>query len=262
MILDNRKNFIAPFFLTLGSIVLLQWGHFVWYFEQPVGLALLWSVVDWSVWFCLFAVYWRLSNQFFSNNHVSQQHLLTLLFIMLAGPMQILISSGAYQLLYQTEKTLLESFFHLMNKRWLQNLMISSCAVLVFRLIQSSQKQSHHSETEEPVQIKVYDGKNYRMLETGEIYAICSTKNYLSLYTKDEEVVIRETLKEFKDKIPSDDFIQVSRSAVVNIKVINQLSKYSKSSFQLILANNMSINVSRRYLDLVKSYFTDQTVVP
>lgn len=250
----KQNNLIAIHVIAFTLIVAMQWLHFAWYFKQPVSLALVWSIVDWAVWFSLFSLFWRNRD----NKSATHKLLITLAFIVLAGPIHILISSGIYQVLYEADKTLVESFFHLMNKRWFQNMLIASCAVLIYQLIDYKVQVKSADQPERDGQVtelNFFDGKTHHKLKSSDVYAACTTKNYVSLYTKDEEVVIRATLKEVKEQLGDIAFVQVSRSALVNTQAMSRLSKYSNSSFHVILTNDMSIKVSRSYLNDVKACF-------
>ena len=251
----KQNNLIAVYACAFIVIVVMQWLHFSWYYKQPIPLAFVWSLVDWGVWFLLFASLWHVR----TKNLVAHKLVVAVAFIALAGPVQIILSSGVYQVLYETDKTVIESFIHLMNKRWFQNVLIASSVVLIYQLIEykllgSSPEQSDEEGVQ--AELNVFDGKIHHKIKPCDVYAACSTKNYVSLYTKDDEVVIRTTLKEVRERLGDGGFVQVSRSALVNTKVMSQLCKYSNSSYHVILANDLSIKVSRTYVNEVKACFS------
>ncbi len=251
----QQKKLLAFHIYAFILIVAMQWLHFAWYFKQPISLALVWSIVDWAVWFLLFSLFWRIRE----NKSKARMILIALTFIVSAGPVQIIISSGIYQLLFEAEKTLAESFFHLMNKRWFQNTLIASCVVVVYQMIEYKLRISsavHTHNDSQSSELNVFDGRTHHKIKSCDVYAACTTKNYVSLYTKEEEVVIRATLKEVKEQLDDFVFVQVSRSALVNTQAMSRLTKYSNSSFHIILVNEMSIKVSRTYLNDVKACFT------
>ena len=228
-------------------IVLLQWSHFALYYRQPFGLSLLWSVVDWSVWFAL-------AIGVISHQKFKCQWYACLGFILLAGPAHILLSTSIYHILYQADKTILESFFHLMNKRWLQNVFIASIAILLTMYLRQrfeiKKTQKHSAEKEQPLVLD--DGKHTYQLKGEDVLAVVAAKNYLSVFTADKEIIVRDTLKNMQNRLAADQFIQVSRSALVKRSEVSQIERYSKTSFRAVLSNQHTVNIGRTFADSVQ----------
>ena len=131
--------------LEWEQIIVFQCLHFVLYYQQPLDLSIIWSVVDWIVWFAI-------AHSFFYIHRLKKLQINlknSLLFIVLAGPCQLLLASMIYQLIFNGERSVIDSFFHMLNKRWLQNLILA----LVFLLInlqfyrQSSRNINVYSST-------------------------------------------------------------------------------------------------------------------
>ena len=68
------------------------------------------------------------------------------------------------------------------------------------------------------------------------------------LIEKDRPEVDRNTLKNLLSELPSNSFIQVHRSYIVNVNFIKSI--YSN---KLILKNDVELNISRSYKDKVES---------
>ena len=238
-------------------IVVMQWAHFAWYFDQPILRSFIWSFVDWGVWFSLFFVSYQQLTKLTECSDSKKFGIGVVSFILLAGPIQITVSSAIYQILFTADKTLFESFLHLMNKRWLQNLMIAMCGLLLIRQFWLTTAKSKETSTDKHCdKLTVTDGEKIYRLNTYDINALCSSKNYLSIFTNEGEIVIRSTLKEIKAQLPAQTFIQVSRSAIINKNAVAQLEKYSSASFHVVLSNQFTVNVSKSYLPEVRRYFS------
>ena len=231
-------------------IVLLQWMHFSVYFKQPVGISLVWSLVDWFVWFGLLAALW------FSTQRWRMIQLF-IAFVLIAGPLHILISSSFYQILFDADKTLMESFFHLMNKRWLQNLLTASFMSLLIIYVGHLRLQKQVSSDSKPnmsERLSLSDGSNTYYLHEDEILAVVSSKNYLSVFTSEREIVIRDTLKGMQARLDNTQFVQISRSALVNLKSIKHIERYSRNSYRAVLSNQSEINIGRTFYRTVQDY--------
>ncbi len=240
----------SVFFTAYVVIVLLQWMHFTLYFNQPIGISLLWSIVDWFVWFSLLALLWR-------GYAYKSPVVLCTAFIVLAGPIQIVCSSAIYQILYSTDKSLIESFFNLMNKRWLQNLMIAAlfslCVSYLHHLIaQRSVKVASNSQSAEKLTLS--DGTTTYYVNEEDILAVVSSKNYLSVFTENQEIVVRDTLKNMHARLDDKSFVQVSRSALVNLSAIKHVERYSRNSYRAVLSNQSEINIGRTFYRTVQDY--------
>ncbi len=270
----NRYKMVLVCSTALISTVLCQWLHFSLYYQQPFKLSFVWSLVDWIVWFVIAGAFYKFA--FLSSagrTTFNKWH--GILFILSAGPCQIILSSLIFQLIFEADKTLLESFIHLINKRWLQNLLISSVFLLVQILI--AQKTSKHSIdtnltdedcspnnskfspdesktmqadicTPSEVPIKLDDGKRLHYVKMEDIFSLNAAKNYLSVFTDTEEIVIRASLKSFRKQLPPSSFLQISRSVVINTQHIKCVEKYSRASSRVILRNGQQHNIGRTYL--------------
>lgn len=58
----------------------------------------------------------------------------------------------------------------------------------------------------------------------GEIFYIEAERNYCSIYTKDKTYLLVITLKEMGEKLPSDHFLRVHRSFIVNLSHVDELA--------------------------------------
>jgi len=231
-------------------IVLLQWAHFVLYFNQDIIRSLVWSFTDWSVWFALFVttlIY------LYKHKTIRKSYLTAIgvCFIILSGPAQILLSSLFYQLIFDSDKALFQSLIHMMNKRWLQNLFIATIFALIGAQLLNKLmvvKKEKNEGKQVSSNITFFDGKVKHRLCIFDIFAITSTKNYISVFTENKEIVVRSTLKSIRQSLPEDNFTQISRSTIINKSTISQLEKYSRASYRVILNNNYPFNVSKRFL--------------
>lgn len=250
-------------------VVLLQWLHFTLYFKQAAGVSLIWSLVDWGVWFALFVGLSRILQQ--SRPGGLGPIWIPVTFVLLAGVIQITLASMIYYVIFEADKALLTSISQSLNKRWLQNLMIAAIMVLLLFLLRKPAQSSQEGETTDATtseleyfspdengakELSLFDGKHYHRVLPSDVLAVVANKNYLSVYTENREIVIRSTLKTFSHELNDTRFVQISRSAIINRDAIDGLFKYSRTSYRVKMLNEHEFNVSKTYLPELKALFS------
>src|SRR5690606_11980175 len=103
--------------------------------------------------------------------------------------------------------------------------------------------------------LKIYVKDEYRYLPFSEIIRLEAKSNYTLICTDKEDFLVSYPLKEYEQQLPSEFFIKVHRSHMVNKNAItglgNSLSRY------LVLNNSHKVPVSRsKFLD-IKSFLDD-----
>ena len=100
------------------------------------------------------------------------------------------------------------------------------------------------------ITIKQDDG--YALLDTDRIIYCEVYQKKLTIYTDKEKLMIRKPLKEILESLTSKDFIQISKSAVVNIYKINRLEIAFSGNYYAFLTNGLKVTVSRRFVERLK----------
>lgn len=92
------------------------------------------------------------------------------------------------------------------------------------------------------------------MVQTNQIIAFEVYDNELTVYTPTENYQLRGTLKTMLQRMDQSVFIQVSKSAVINLNHLNSLEASFSGNMTAILSTDLKLTVSRKYLiDLKKS---------
>jgi hypothetical protein len=90
------------------------------------------------------------------------------------------------------------------------------------------------------------NGKDIR-IDSEKVLYIESTRNYLTIYCENQNVVIREKISDFLNIVPDPiEYIQVRRSVIVRIDKVTSKSKDS------ISINNIEIKLGITYIDSIK----------
>ncbi len=80
--------------------------------------------------------------------------------------------------------------------------------------------------------------------EVSDINSIKVEEKYCGLYCDDEDYMIRMSLKKIQEMLASDDFLQVHRNSVVNIKKIKEI--YLDDNL-IVMMNGDQVSISERY---------------
>lgn len=71
--------------------------------------------------------------------------------------------------------------------------------------------------------------------------------NYVKLHTGNESHLVRETMSNLEQQLPSSKFIRIHRSTIVNIEKIKELQPYFNGEYKVILQNNTHVIMSRNF---------------
>lgn len=86
------------------------------------------------------------------------------------------------------------------------------------------------------------------MLRVEDITAFEVFGAELSIVTRADKFQINERLYRFFERIQNQDFVQISKSAVININQLKYLEDSFSGNMTAFLENGLKLNVSRRYL--------------
>lgn len=90
------------------------------------------------------------------------------------------------------------------------------------------------------------------MIQLDEIIAIEVYKNELTVYTQVKAYKLRGKLKEMYQRLNNGDFIQISKSAVINLNHLSSLEASFSGNMLAFMDNDEKLTVSRKYLTQLK----------
>lgn len=96
--------------------------------------------------------------------------------------------------------------------------------------------------------------EGFVLLNKSEIIYLEVFNKVMTLYTADENYSYRKSLAALKEELPKEQFLQVSKSAIVNTKEIKKLEVAFSGSLYAYLKNGQRITVSRRFVDQLKQH--------
>ena len=111
---------------------------------------------------------------------------------------------------------------------------------------------------------KPFDIDDSILMKVGNSKKMCLIKNlkfiksenpYISIkFTDMKNILLRETLDEWENKLPEKYFIRIHRSTIINKNYITSIQKEGKYCLTIQLSNESGIfTVSKRYLSKVKN---------
>ncbi len=96
------------------------------------------------------------------------------------------------------------------------------------------------------------NGRQYR-IPIERIYYIESMGRNVFIYTKTEVYRSELRIYQFLNLLDGYDFVQIGKGWIVNMNMIDSLHSLANSRLQLTLINGEKLNVSRKFLSMMKS---------
>ncbi|MCH4009422.1 LytTR family DNA-binding domain-containing protein [Companilactobacillus sp.] len=90
------------------------------------------------------------------------------------------------------------------------------------------------------------------MVPTEEIIAIEVYENELTVYTITDNYQLKGKLKTMLQRLTNDDFLQISKNAIINLNYLLSLEASFSGNMTAFLKNNLKMTVSRKYLSELK----------
>ena len=113
-----------------------------------------------------------------------------------------------------------------------------------------AQLQTSTSSMNEQTSIILKEGKNKHKINLEDIHYIESENEYVAYHTNERKILVLDSLKNVERDLPSDQFLRVHRSFIVNVNSITSISADSKITIQ-----NREIPVSSTYKKQVQNLF-------
>jgi two-component system LytT family response regulator len=84
-------------------------------------------------------------------------------------------------------------------------------------------------------------------VEVSDLKWISSAGNYVEFHCSSGEFLYRETMKNIMDYLPEDDFLRISRSVIVNVKLIRELRSTGTGKYKVILQDSTILESGPSY---------------
>ncbi|MFM5916507.1 MAG: LytTR family DNA-binding domain-containing protein, partial [Novosphingobium sp.] len=96
-------------------------------------------------------------------------------------------------------------------------------------------------------------GKIFRV-DVDSIERIEAAGDYMVIYTADNSLILRETMKDLERRLDPRVFQRVHRSWIVNLNNVRQVKPHTNGECFLVLESGADVKVSRSYRDVVARF--------
>ncbi|MGV2494736.1 LytR/AlgR family response regulator transcription factor [Pelagerythrobacter aerophilus] len=102
--------------------------------------------------------------------------------------------------------------------------------------------------------INIKDRGQIFRVEVGSIEHIEAAGDYMCIYTGDNSLILRETMKDLERRLDPRKFQRVHRSTIVNLDQVRQVRPHTNGECFLVLDSGAEVKVSRSYRDVVARF--------
>ncbi|MDH7973376.1 LytTR family DNA-binding domain-containing protein [Sphingomonas sp. AR_OL41] len=102
--------------------------------------------------------------------------------------------------------------------------------------------------------INIKDRGQIFRVDVDTIERIDAAGDYMCIYTGDNTLILRETMKDLEKRLDPRRFQRVHRSTIVNLDLVKEVKPHTNGECFLVLASNAQVKVSRSYRDVVARF--------
>ena len=102
--------------------------------------------------------------------------------------------------------------------------------------------------------INIKDRGQIFRVDVESIERIDAAGDYMCIYTGDNSLILRETMKDLERRLDPRVFQRVHRSTIVNLDQVRQVKPHTNGECFLVLDSGAEVKVSRSYRDVVARF--------
>jgi two-component system LytT family response regulator len=102
--------------------------------------------------------------------------------------------------------------------------------------------------------INIKDRGQIFRVDVDSIEHIEAAGDYMCIYTGDNSLILRETMKDLERRLDPRVFQRVHRSTIVNLNQVRQVKPHTNGDCFLVLDSGAQVKVSRSYRDVVARF--------
>lgn len=222
--------------------------------KPQVWVDVVWFAQEWGLWMVLTPFIFRWLRQLNAERPITLQQLVavgacalltTVIFRLLLdlvvaaaeGPIQSLVLHGPRYSFAAI--AIVASWYGLLRQK---------------HLASDTQQQPANDKTASA--ILAYKGSDKALVQVAQIHFVRAAKNYTELFTPSGMYLLRSTIKQMEELLPSQQFLRVHRSIIVNIADIQRIKSLPSGSGKILLANGEWVPISKRYLAQLQEFET------
>jgi two-component system LytT family response regulator len=102
--------------------------------------------------------------------------------------------------------------------------------------------------------INIKDRGQIFRVDVDNIERIDAAGDYMCIYTAENTLILRETMKDLEKRLDPRRFQRVHRSTIVNLDLVKQVKPHTNGECFLVLDSGAQVKVSRSYRDVVARF--------
>jgi two-component system, LytTR family, response regulator len=102
--------------------------------------------------------------------------------------------------------------------------------------------------------INIKDRGQIFRVDVDTIERIDAAGDYMCIYTGDNTLILRETMKDLERRLDPRRFQRIHRSTIVNLDLVKQVKPHTNGECFLVLDSGAQVKVSRSYRDVVARF--------
>ncbi len=102
--------------------------------------------------------------------------------------------------------------------------------------------------------INIKDRGQIFRVDVDNIERIDAAGDYMCIYTADNSLILRETMKDLEKRLDPRVFQRVHRSTIVNLGLVREVKPHTNGECFLVLDSGTQVKVSRSYRDVVARF--------
>ena len=102
--------------------------------------------------------------------------------------------------------------------------------------------------------INIKDRGQIFRVDVDTIERIDAAGDYMCIYTADNSLILRETMKDLEKRLDPRVFQRVHRSTIVNLGLVKEVKPHTNGECFLVLGSGAQVKVSRSYRDVVARF--------
>jgi two-component system LytT family response regulator len=102
--------------------------------------------------------------------------------------------------------------------------------------------------------INIKDRGQIFRVDVDKIERIDAAGDYMCIYTAENTLILRETMKDLEKRLDPRRFQRVHRSTIVNLDLVKQVKPHTNGECFLVLDSGAQVKVSRSYRDVVARF--------
>jgi two-component system LytT family response regulator len=118
----------------------------------------------------------------------------------------------------------------------------------------ASSPDDGHSANRYEKLINIKDRGQIFRVDVDSIEKIDAAGDYMCIYTGDNTLILRETMKDLEKRLDPRRFQRVHRSCIVNLDQVRQVKPHTNGECFLVLESGSQVKVSRSYRDVVARF--------